>query len=105
MVIIRMMMNMMAIMNTMMNMMLKMMMTIDDIIALFVRFKCAVRPGWRCTGFVVMIVMITAGDAEDAWVMLSIRMMMMMMNMMKNMMINMMMMNMMMKMVMVMMNT
>ena len=69
MAIIRMMMDMMAIMNTMMNMMMKMMMTIDDIIALFahIRFKCAVRPGWKCTGCVVMIVMITAGDAEDAW--------------------------------------
>ena len=31
-----------------------------------IRFKCAVRPDWKCRGCVVMIVMITAGDAEDA---------------------------------------
>ena len=31
-----------------------------------IRFKCAVRPDWKCRGCVVLIVMITAGDAEDA---------------------------------------
>ena len=29
-------------------------------------FKCAVRPDWKCRGCVVLIIMITAGDAEDA---------------------------------------
>ena len=29
------------------------------------RFKSAVRPDWKCRGCVVMIVMMTAGDAED----------------------------------------
>ena len=32
-----------------------------------IRFKCAADgPGWKCRGCVVMIVMITAADAEDA---------------------------------------
>ena len=39
-------------------------------VALFffhVRFKCAVRFDWTCRGCVVMIVMITAADAGDAY--------------------------------------
>ena len=32
----------------------------------YVRFKGSVRPGWRCRGCVVMIVIMTVGDAEDA---------------------------------------
>ena len=31
-----------------------------------IRFRCAVRPDCKCRGCVVMIVMITASDAEDA---------------------------------------
>ena len=31
-----------------------------------VRFKCAVRPDWKCRGYGVTIVMITAADAGDA---------------------------------------
>ena len=29
-------------------------------------FKGSVRPDWRCRGCVVMIIIMTAGDAEDA---------------------------------------
>ena len=38
------------------------------IVALLFRvlFKCAIGPDWKCSGCVVLIVMITAGDAEDA---------------------------------------
>ena len=32
----------------------------------YVRFNSPVRPDWRCRGCVVMIVMMTVGDAEDA---------------------------------------
>ena len=31
-----------------------------------VRFKSPVRPGWRCRGCVVIIIITTVGDAEDA---------------------------------------
>ena len=31
-----------------------------------IRFKSFVRPDWRCRGCVVIIIMITVGDAEDA---------------------------------------
>ena len=30
------------------------------------RFKSPVRPDWRCRGCVVIIIMMTVGDAEDA---------------------------------------
>ena len=33
---------------------------------IYIRFKCAVRPGLRCRRCVDMIIMMTAGDAEDA---------------------------------------
>ena len=33
---------------------------------LYLRFKCPVRPDLRCTRCVDMIIMMTAGDAEDA---------------------------------------
>ena len=33
---------------------------------LFLRFKCPVRPDLRCSRFVDMVIMMTAGDAEDA---------------------------------------
>ena len=29
-------------------------------------FKCAVRPDWRCRGYVVTIVMRTASDADES---------------------------------------
>ena len=32
----------------------------------YIRFKCPVRPGLRCRRCVDMIIMMTAGDAEDA---------------------------------------
>ena len=32
----------------------------------FRRFKGSVRAGWRCEGRVVMIIIMTVGDAEDA---------------------------------------
>ena len=31
-----------------------------------IHFKCGVRHHWRCRGRVVMIILMTAGDAEDA---------------------------------------
>ena len=31
-----------------------------------IRFKSPVRPDWRCRGCVVIIIMMTVGDAEDA---------------------------------------
>ena len=31
----------------------------------YIRFKCPVRPDWRCRRCVDMIIMMTAGDAED----------------------------------------
>ena len=31
-----------------------------------IRFKSPVRPDWRCRGRVVIIIMMTVGDAEDA---------------------------------------
>ena len=41
----------------------------DDEPALYVfcvRFKSPVRPDWRCRGCVVIMMMMTVGDAEDA---------------------------------------
>ena len=39
----------------------------DPYLYLFhIRFKSPVRPDWRCRGFVVIIIMMTVGDAEDA---------------------------------------
>ena len=32
----------------------------------YIRFKGSVRPYWRCRGCIVMIILMTAGDAEDA---------------------------------------
>ena len=32
----------------------------------YIGFKGSVRPDWRCRGCVVMILIMTAGDAEDA---------------------------------------
>ena len=32
----------------------------------YIGFKGSVRPGWRCRWCVVMIIIMTAGDAEDA---------------------------------------
>ena len=32
----------------------------------YLGFKGSVRPDWRCRGCVVMIIIMTAGDAEDA---------------------------------------
>ena len=32
----------------------------------YIRFKSPVRPDWRCRGCVVIIIMMTVGDAEDA---------------------------------------
>ena len=38
-----------------------------DVVALFYkRFKGSVRADWRCRGCVVMIIIMTVGDAEDA---------------------------------------
>ena len=31
-----------------------------------IRFNSPVRPDWRCRGCVVIIIMMTVGDAEDA---------------------------------------
>ena len=31
-----------------------------------IRFKSPVRPDWRCRGCVIIIIMMTVGDAEDA---------------------------------------
>ena len=31
-----------------------------------IRFKSLVRPDWRCKGRLVIIIMMTVGDAEDA---------------------------------------
>ena len=36
------------------------------LIFLYIRFKCPVRPDLRCRRCVGMIIMMTAGDAEDA---------------------------------------
>ena len=39
----------------------------DPYLYLFhIRFKSPVRPDWRCRGRVVIIIMMTVGDAEDA---------------------------------------
>ena len=44
-----------------------MMVIIDDDDRVFhIRFKSPVRPDWRCRGCVVIIIMMTVGDAEDA---------------------------------------
>ena len=32
----------------------------------YVRFEGSVRPDWRCRGCVVIIIIMTVGDAEDA---------------------------------------
>ena len=32
----------------------------------YLRFKGSVTPNWRCRGCVVMIIIMTVGDAEDA---------------------------------------
>ena len=35
-------------------------------LSFYIRFKGGVRADWRCRGCVVMIIIMTAGDAEDA---------------------------------------
>ena len=52
---------MMMMMNMMMNIMMKMISMMMMILS-HIRFKCAVRPDWKCRGCVVM----TAADAGDA---------------------------------------
>ena len=37
-----------------------------------IRFKSPVRPDWRCRGCVVIIIMMTVGEAEDARVVILI---------------------------------
>ena len=39
---------------------------IEDAEVFHIRFKSPVRPDWRCRGCVVIIIMMTVGDAEDA---------------------------------------
>ena len=36
------------------------------LIFFYLRFKGGVRADWRCSGCVVMIIIMTVGDAEDA---------------------------------------
>ena len=36
------------------------------LISLYICFKGGVRADWRCSGCVVMIIIMTVGDAEDA---------------------------------------
>ena len=39
----------------------------DPYLSVFhIRFKSPIRPDWRCRGCVVIIIMMTVGDAEDA---------------------------------------
>ena len=42
------------------------MMRIIIFIFLYIRFKSPVGPDWRCRGCVVIIIMMTVGDADDA---------------------------------------
>ena len=45
----------------------------DPYLYLFhIRFKSPVRPDWRCRGRVVIIIIMTVGDAEDARVIIII---------------------------------
>ena len=47
----------------------------DSYLYLFhIRFKSPVRPDWRCRGCVVIIIIMTVGDAEDARVVIIITM-------------------------------
>ena len=36
------------------------------VLILFLHFKSAVRADWRCRGCVVIVIIMTVGDAEDA---------------------------------------
>ena len=38
----------------------------DDPYLSHIRFKSAVRADWRCRGCVVIVIIMTVGDAEDA---------------------------------------
>ena len=38
----------------------------DDPYLVLIRFKSAARADWRCRGCVVIVIIITVGDAEDA---------------------------------------
>ena len=38
----------------------------EDPYLFHIRFKSPVRPDWRCRGRVVIIIIMTVGDAEDA---------------------------------------
>ena len=38
----------------------------DDPYLYLMRFKSAVRAAWRCRGCIVIIIIMTVGDAEDA---------------------------------------
>ena len=38
----------------------------EDPYLFHIRFKSPVRPDWRCRGCVVIIIITTVGDAEDA---------------------------------------
>ena len=38
----------------------------DDILIFHIRFKSPVRPDWRCRRCVVIIIITTVDDAEDA---------------------------------------
>ena len=40
--------------------------TVVVLIFFYIRFNCGVRADWRCSGCVVMIIIMTVGDAEDA---------------------------------------
>ena len=44
----------------------------DDPYLFHIRFKSPVRPDWRCRGCVVIIIIMTVGDAEDARVVIII---------------------------------
>ena len=63
---------MMRILIFLMTMMMTVMMTMmghgydEDPYLFHIRFKSPVRPDWRCRGCVVIIIMMTVGDAEDA---------------------------------------
>ena len=47
----------------------------DPYLYLFhIRFKSPIRPDWRCRGCVVIIIIMTVGDAEDARVVIIIMM-------------------------------
>ena len=43
-----------------------MMLSSLSVLLFHIRFKGSVRADWRCRGCVVMIIIMTVGDAEDA---------------------------------------